>query len=647
MANIGVNITERESQGSSVLSTAPIYNLGAIVKSKKGVVGQSVLVTSLESYKSAFGGADDNNSYYAIKGIFENIGSADKPNIYVTREYDPLSSGTASSYQIDTGNDYIKISAGYYGEDSPGVDGNNIRIKMIQGSIAGNWRIDVYELRDGEVTFVESTPEFEIANIAADVNNFSKWIKVEVFGVIADVVVTADVAEFKNWSIAYPGNDLDVTLTSGAISNIEILRATTPFVSLGVTISVAGQSDLVVTLTKAQLLNLIDVSDLTDTGGSVYVLDKEKLVEIFNDVINAASTSTYPLVSSYYSGTNTIEVTSLYAGVNISTIVSSGGSTLTPSDLTAAITDPSAGYSLLKDGVNPGAPSLAQVFATIVPLLEGKNIQYVMSPERTDVAFATQLNIWCKNQGDVMGIFQGAVSLNPNSDYSEYSSLLVSHSYVAGYSNWGYVTDELNGAKRLIPTIGHIFGAYYVQRKNNFGGYAHIAPGGVDVSLLGLIGLQFVDEMTPELVTAITRNYGFNVVKFSPGYGYVIESSRTFSTKNKYYSIHIRTAKNFIIQSIRNQMKIYQQRPNNEVTRESLKNTVRIFLGKRYQEGMFETLGGFDNNVAVQCDEENNDLSTRKNRQLVLGMSMNFVEIAEEININLIQLDGGFSAEEV
>lgn len=639
MANIGVNIREVESQGSSILSPAPIYNLGVLVKSQKGVVGQSVLVTSLESYRTAFGGDDGNYSYYAMKGIFENIGAAGNPNIYVTREYDPTSLGTASSYQIGTGDDYIRISAGYFGEDSPGIWGNNLRIKMIPGSLAGSWRINVYEVRNGETIFVESTPEFDIENIATDVNNFSKWIKVEVFGDINNVTVTADVEQFKNWQLAYPGADIPATLTDGVLTDLT-------FTSLSIDITIGANPVLTVDLTEAELLNIISAADLQDDGGGGQELARERLMEIFTDVINAASNSTYPIVASYFSGTNTIQITSLYAGVNISSIVDSGAGELTPTDLTPGITTPSSGVSSLSGGVEPGTPSLSQVVSTNLPFFEGKNIQYVFSAERFDVAWATQLNIWCQNQGDILGIFQGSNSLNAANDFSEYSSLLISHSYVAGYMNWGYVSDELTGARKLIPLLGHIFGAYYVRRKNNFGGYSHIAPGGVDVSLQGLIGLQFVDDMTPEVVTAITRNYGFNVVKFSPGYGYVVESSRTFSTRSKFYSIHIRTSKNFIIQSVKNQMKIFQQRPNNETTRESLANTARIFLGKRFEEGMFETLGGFDNNVAVQCDEENNDLPTRRNRQLVLGLSMNFVEIAEEVNINLIQLDGGFNAEE-
>jgi len=208
------------------------------------------------------------------------------------------------------------------------------------------------------------------------------------------------------------------------------------------------------------------------------------------------------------------------------------------------------------------------------------------------------------------------------------------------------VDKESTSGEILVPTIANIFGAYYVKRKVNFGGYAHIAPGGVDVSVQGFKRLQWGDDLTPNLVTIIARTFGFNTLKFSPGYGFVVESSRTMSTRSKYYSIHIRVAKNFIIQSMKTQMKLFQQRPNSPIVRSSLASTARIFLGKRYAEGMFEVEGGFENNIGIQCNEENNDISIRKNRKLALDMSLNFAEIAEEVNISMVQVETGLKITE-
>ena len=71
------------------------------------------------------------------------------------------------------------------------------------------------------------------------------------------------------------------------------------------------------------------------------------------------------------------------------------------------------------------------------------------------------------------------------------------------------------------------------------------------------------------------------------------------------------------------------------------------FRNKLYNNGMFETIGGFDNNVKIKCDAENNDLASRKNRKLVCDITMNFVEVAEEVNMQLIQANGPFNVVEL
>lgn len=640
MSNIGVNVREVESQGSSVLSPAPLYNVGVFAKVPKGVVGKAVLVNSIESFRTAFGGADPSyNAYYMMKGLFNNCGQQ-RPNVYVVREYDPASPGAAASFKIGTGLNYFKISAGYFGDDSPGTWGNSLRVQVVQGSLATTWYLNIYEVRNGVLTLVESTSEFSKDEMEDTINTYSKWIKCELFGDITQITLTSDATEYKIWDLEYTPAALPVVQDGNGF-----VTAVTGFVTLSVTFTIDA-TPTIVTMTEANLIAQIDESeDLFDDVGTIK-LKTAAIVKAFANYINAASTPSVPLVADYQASDEHIKVTTLVAGVDLNTVADSGAAEFTATDDTSGITDPSSGYTALATGTDPGVPSNSDLLDNLANFFKGRELQYIMSFDRFDLSWASGLNTWCTNQGDILGIFQAEKTEIPSGTFSTYSTLLVDHSRVAGYFNWGYVDKETQFGSMLIPTIAHIFGAYYVRRKESFGGYAHIAPGGVETNVLGLNKLQWKDEMTPEMITLIARKYGFNSLRFAPGYGYVVESSRTMSTRNKYYSIHVRVSKNFIIQSVRNQMKIYQQRPNNPGTRLSLRDTVRIFAGKRFDEGMFEQEGGFSNNVLIKCDEDNNDLSVRKNRQLVLDLSMNFVEISEEVNLNLIQLDGGVTVTE-
>ena len=636
MANIGVNTNERESQGSSVLTPAPLYNIGIFAKTPKGVTGKAVLVTSIDSFRSAFGGPDVNYyAYYMMKGLFSNSPSGVKPNVYVVREYDSTNPKAAAFLNVGTSPNYFKLSAGYFGDASPGIHGNDLRVQFVAGSTPDTWYLNIYEEKNGTLTLVESTSEFEKSDMASTINTYSKWIKCDAFGDLTSVTLTADNPNYKIWTLESLRGNYPAVLngTTGAIDSL------TGFTTLSVELTIDATT-VTVTMSAAQLLALVDPSDLV--AGD---LPNAVVMQKFVTFINLSATTANPLVADFINSTEKIEITSLSAGVDLNAVVDSNSIDFTVVDTTTGLTL-SLGYNPLASGTDPGVPSNSQLFDTQAKFLEGKELQYAMSFDRYDLGWAQALDTWCKGQGSICGIFQADNTEIPSGTFSQYATLLVAHSFVAGYFNWGYVDKEVESGEILIPSLGHIFGAYYVKRKVNFGNFAHIAPGGVDVSVLGLNRLQWTDDLTPNLITLVARKYGFNTLKYSPGYGFVVESSRTFSTRNKYYSIHIRTSKNFIIQTISGQMKVFQQRPNNPSTRSQLASTARLFLGKRYTDGMFEQEGGFENNVGIKCDTENNDITVRKNRQLVLDLSMNFVEISEEVNISIIHLDGGIQTTE-
>ena len=78
-----------------------------------------------------------------------------------------------------------------------------------------------------------------------------------------------------------------------------------------------------------------------------------------------------------------------------------------------------------------------------------------------------------------------------------------------------------------------------------------------------------------------------------------------------------------------------EQEPNNDTTRGRVRQVLTAFFTTLFNAGMFETRGGFANNVAVKCDEENNSISVVNQRKLVVDITLRFVEIAQTIEVNL------------
>ena len=617
MANIGVNVLEQENAAGSKILDAPLHNAGVVVKSSKGPTGKAMLVTSLANYETVFGGEETNRyAWNVMKGIFDNVGAGVTPNLYVIREYNSADGGVTSLWTWTSGSDSFTVEAGYFGNASPGTHGNSLRLLLVTGSTALHQYIQVYDLVNGVYSLVETTPEFTYATAANVVNAFSSYIKVTQVGTS---LAPASV-------IAYQHNRITIPTTTGsAIAGEDI------------TVNNIGD-----TITYNVWFTTGATSDPT-TGNDVSVPCLVGAADDENAIAAALAIVIGDLPGfsiAYTSATAIIDATYRVAGDTVGIKDGTNVTGWTFLEVTAG----DDGYEALTTGADPGATSLAHVESNL-DLLKGQPIQFLFSTERTDEYWAQTLNLWCADQ-NVLGIFSGNSALTPSSTFSGYAVNLTSHSYIAAYFNWVYVLNKEGTAEKMIPSIGHVFGSYYVKNRARQGNHAHIPPGGVTTSLLGIRKLQFTEELDPATVTVITRNYGFNVVQYQEGYGYVLESSRTMSTTNKYYSIHIRVSKNFIIQSTARSLKVFQQKLNNETNRFKLSSILNVFLGHQYNAGMFETENGPEGAYKIQCDDQNNTVDIRQSRKLIVNMNLLFAEVAEEINMFMSQSDGPLNIEE-
>jgi phage tail sheath protein FI len=100
---------------------------------------------------------------------------------------------------------------------------------------------------------------------------------------------------------------------------------------------------------------------------------------------------------------------------------------------------------------------------------------------------------------------------------------------------------------------------------------------------------------------------------------------------------------NFFISSFKTAFMWVEQEPNSEDTRRRIRDGLRFFTQDCYRNGAYNTRGGYDNNVKIKCDEENNSQTMVDNGELDCDYSFHPVEAVESATINIFQTRDGLN----
>lgn len=299
--------------------------------------------------------------------------------------------------------------------------------------------------------------------------------------------------------------------------------------------------------------------------------------------------------------------------------------------------------SALTSGSDPTYPT--DLGGEDLSAFDNENVQLMFAPDYSEATSAAALEAYAAGRNDVLAISAPPLTTTDSTIDADYSTqLLQAKSFLSSVFNWVYIDDSMGGEGIWTPGIGAYIGSYYIRKLVANGSFAFIAPAGLDVSLRGIKKVN--NAYGSGTINTLVRDSGVNVIQFYKGYGFVVRTSRTMSTLSKHYSIHIRRSLNYLISTFRKQFGVFEQKPNNVKTRRQLKSVLDNFLLEEYNNGMFETIGGFDSNVLVTCDESNNTPQDRQNRRLNASTEMNFAEIAETVTISVQQVSGQVSASE-
>ena len=276
--------------------------------------------------------------------------------------------------------------------------------------------------------------------------------------------------------------------------------------------------------------------------------------------------------------------------------------------------------------------------------LDGLPIQLVGNFDLDDTTWQGSLESYCTGRADVDGLFVTPQGASVTTIKSSFGPLRVAKSFTTGYRAYGSVNDDLGGSIK-IPLLGHIVGAAYIRKARERGDKPHTAPAGPGTYLLDVTDVDNAIYDQPTLLDLVNNSH-INPVVFESGRGWFVKTSRSMSTINKWISTHVRLLTNHIKTAFKNSLSDFEQEGNTPDTRRRLRDGVLDFMEDLDSQDAFEKEGGFENNVAVVCDETNNDKKVRQQRRLVCDVVFRPAEIAEEVQINVTNTSDGILIQE-
>lgn len=267
-------------------------------------------------------------------------------------------------------------------------------------------------------------------------------------------------------------------------------------------------------------------------------------------------------------------------------------------------------------------------------------VQLVCCPESNEAEVVVDLLDYCANRGDCMFVGHTPQGLEfPDAkDYArEFRGDKI---YGAVYFPWIRVADPI-GTQKWIPPTGHVMGVC-ARTERERGIWK--APAGNAARLNGALDIQ--EHITDRDHTDLVKNGSINAVRFIPGQGIVIDSSRTLSTSPLWLYVNVRLLFNYVKSSLKAGLRWVVQEPNDETLWNKVRyNSVAPFLTGLWSRGAFGP-GPPEEVFEVKCDAENNPPANIQQGIFTVEVYFYPSRPAETIIIIVGQQEGGATASE-
>lgn len=272
------------------------------------------------------------------------------------------------------------------------------------------------------------------------------------------------------------------------------------------------------------------------------------------------------------------------------------------------------------------------------------NVQLLASPD-ADIhagAAAAKAGVdYCAARGDCMYVgFTAETTELGTALADDVKPLRGNKVYGAVYFPWIKVS-RVGGGELWVPPVGHVMGVC-ARTENERGIWK--APAGVQAMVRGALDArQLIGDVDH---TDLVKNYSVNAIRFVPGAGFVVDSSRTLSTNPLWYYVNVRLLFNYVKTTLRDGLRWVVQEPNTEELWKKVKvNTVTPFLMGLWRKGAFGP-GAAEDVFSVKCDAENNPPANIQQGIFTLEVYFYPSRPAETVVIVVGQQEGASSAQE-
>jgi hypothetical protein len=261
-----------------------------------------------------------------------------------------------------------------------------------------------------------------------------------------------------------------------------------------------------------------------------------------------------------------------------------------------------ADFTALEDGADDSltGDDLTTALGTAFSRFDPYQVQLVSCPESTEAEVVTAGLDYCEARGDC--VFIGATPPNNDVDAAiTYGAGFQGNKvYGALYYPWMTVLDP-RGGRISIPPTGHVMGVY---ARIDFQRGIWKAPAGNEARVMGALGTERAISDVDH--TSLVKNGSVNAIRFIPGAGIVVDSSRTLSTNTLWLYVNVRLLFNFVKTSLKYGLRWVVQEPNTEDLWKKVKvNTVTPFLMGLWRKGAFGP-GAAEDVFTVKVDADNN-----------------------------------------
>lgn len=292
------------------------------------------------------------------------------------------------------------------------------------------------------------------------------------------------------------------------------------------------------------------------------------------------------------------------------------------------------------DGLAANATALEAAIAAAWVSFDPFPVQLLTSPELNSSAVVNAALTYCSNRGDCMYLGYTAETDAQGAAKTYGAGFRGNKVYGAIYFPWIEVQQE-SGGRRWVPPVGHVMGVF--ARTDNERGVWK-APAGVQAQVKGALGLrQLIGDVDH---TDLVKNGSVNALRFVPGAGIIVDSSRTLSTNPLWYYVNVRLLFNFVKSSLRESLRWVVQEPNSEELWQKVKiNSVTPFLMGLWRKGAFGP-GKPDQVFTVKCDATTNPPVNIQQGIFTVEVYFYPSRPAETVVIVVGQQEGGGSATE-